>query len=100
MIVPTMIEGPFVDKDGNLTDQARKLMEQLLQNMQQNLSQEGIVVPSQDAAAIATIAAGVDSNGSKICQPGTLLFDTSLQPGTGQLVIFMTDGSFHPITNT
>lgn len=100
MNIPTMIGGPFVDKEGMLTDEARKLLEQLLQVMQQSLSQEGIVIPSQNNTNIATIGAGVDSSGSKIAQPGTVLFNTSLQPGFGQLVVFMLDGSFHPITNT
>lgn len=106
MIVPTMIESRFVDENGFLTDEAKLLMQQLLQNMQQNLSQEGYVVPSQDSANIAIIEAGTDEFGTQIALPGTLLFNTSAVNGgsapapNGQLYILLQDGTFHPITNT
>lgn len=106
MIVPTMIKSQFVDKDGFLTDEAKNLMEQLLQNMQQNLSNEGVVVPSQSAANIAIIQNGTDALGNQIALKGTLIFDTSEVNGgsgpapNGQLKILLQDGTFHPITNT
>jgi len=98
MFVPTMLQQQLVDKDGLLTEAWRSLFEQLLQNMQQALSDEGIVTPSQDTANIAII--------QPAAMNGTLIFNTSAVNGgspsapNGQLYIKLADGTFHPITNT
>ena len=106
MIVPTMIKEVFVDKDGLLTDAAKNLFEQLLQNMQQNFSNEGVVVPGQKDSDITIIQNGTTENGSQIALPGTLIFDkTAINGGSasspnGQLKVLLQDGTFHFITNT
>jgi uncharacterized protein YtpQ (UPF0354 family) len=100
-----MIKQQFVDKDGFLTDAAKNLMEQLLQNMQQNLSDEGLVVPGQDSANVTIIQNGVNEQGAQIALKGTLIFDTSVVNGgsgpapNGQLKILLNDGTFHAIVN-
>src|SRR3990167_4274095 len=105
VFVPNLVQDKFVDEQGYLTPEWRSLFDQLLQNMQQNLSNEGYVVPSQTASDIAIIQAGTNPDGSYIAQNGTLIFDTSAVNGgsiavpNGQLYIRLNDNTFHPITN-
>lgn len=112
-----MIKEPFVNKDGYLSDAAKNLIEQLLQNMQQNLSNEGSVMPSVSSAnnsvnppqaggQLAVIQNGTDSQGTQIALKGTLVFDPAVVNGgtsqnpNGQLKVLLNDGTFHPVTNT
>ncbi len=98
MNVPTFPHEAMVDKDGMITKPWENLFIQLLQNMQQALSEEGIVTPSQTSSDMAIIQPNALN--------GTLLFDTSSVNGgsasspNGRLYIRLADGVFHPITNT
>lgn len=98
MFVPTMIRERVVDKDGFLTAPWQGLFEQLLQNMQQSLSDEGFLIPPLTSANISVI----QTNASN----GTLVFNTSAVNGgsgsapNGQLYVKLADGTFHPVTNT
>jgi hypothetical protein len=112
-----MIKEAFVDEKGHLTEAAKNLMEQLLQNMQQNLSNEGLVSPGVSSAAnsvdppqaggqLGIIQNGTDEQGSQIALKGTIVFDPAVVNGgsgaapNGQLKVLLNDGIFHPITNT
>lgn len=55
MIIPNFQSTPFVDKSGNLTAAWQLIMQQLIQQLQKNLSNEGYTLPQQDAAHIATL---------------------------------------------
>lgn len=106
MIIPTFVQERLVDDQGFLTKPWQSLFEQLLQNMQQNLSEMGIVTPSQDSSNLAVIQNKLNPDGSYIVQNGTLVFNTSSVNGgssgspNGQLYIRLADNTFHPITNT
>jgi len=100
MNIPTFVQGRPLDDSGNWTKQWQMLWDQLLQKMQISLSDEGFVIPSQNQANINTIATGKNPDGSYICMPGTVLFNTEAQDGLGQLQVFMNDHTFHGITNS
>lgn len=98
MYVPVMCKEKLVNDQGFVSDAWKTFFEQLVQNMQQALSDEGIVIPSQSSANMGII------------QPnalvGTLIFNTSAVNGgsgpapNGQLYVKLADGTFHPVTNT
>lgn len=106
MFIPTMVKDRLVDENGFLTKEWANLFEQLLTNMQQALSNEGFLVPSQSQSNMALIQSGVNPTGEQIAIAGTLLFNTDTVNGgsptspRGQLYILLKDGVFHPITNT
>lgn len=85
MIVPNYLNTAFTDSNGNLTPQWSLLLDQLLRQMQINLSNEGFVIPSQNATNMNTI--------EPQAQNGTLLYDST----TGKLRIKLNDGTFHDI---
>lgn len=115
MFVPTNFRGKFIDENGMLTDSAQSLWQQLLQNMQQCLSDEGYVIPSvsSDPASVTPSATGGqlqqvedsfgEQNGAIV---GTVVFDPyeinggSADARNGQLKVLLGDGTFHAITNT
>lgn len=86
MIVPNYIEMPFVDKNGHLTDVWRNILMQLLQQMQQNLSNTGFVIPSQSTANIALLTNAVN---------GTMLYNS-----TTDLPKIKVAGTFKTITTS
>lgn len=96
------------DEEGELnwTREYRLFWQQLLQILQQSLSNEGVVIPSQDSANLTIIQNSTLPDGSQAALPGTLLFNRSAVNGgsssapNGQLYILLADGTFHPITNT
>lgn len=92
MFVPTMPQEKVVNEKGGLTKPWKNFFEQMIQNMQQALSNEGLLAPSQTTANIAVIEPNA--------LPGTLIFNTSAASPNGQLYIRLQDGTFHPITNT
>lgn len=106
MNVPSLPQERMVDENGMLTKAWQNYFEQQQQNMQQCLSNEGFVPPSQTNANMIIIQNGVDENGNQVALPATLIFDTSAVNGgsgpapNGQLNILLQDGTFHPITNT
>lgn len=85
MNVPNFIHDKFVDENGYLTDGWRLFFNQLINEMNENLSQEGIVMPSQttdNADIIKTDALN-----------GTILYDST----TNELKVRLNDGNFHVI---
>lgn len=97
MFVPTMVQDKLLDEDGYLSKPWQAFFEQLIQNMQQALSNEGFAVPPQSAGNMAIIQPNAMS--------GTLLFNSSAVNGgspsapNGQLYIRLADGTFHAIAN-
>lgn len=98
MFVPTITPGPIVDADGMPTPAFQLFLDQLVQNMQQALSNEGFLIPSLIPSDIALIEDGALN--------GTVIFDsTAINGGSfshpnGQLYVKLGDGTFHPIVNT
>lgn len=84
MNVPNYIHDRLVNKEGLLTEEWQVLIGQLLEELQTNFSNEGLVAPSQTTANI------------NIIQPkalaGTLIYDTD----TNQLMVNI-DGTFKAI---
>jgi hypothetical protein len=55
MKIPAFQHVRWTDKEGYLTPEARLIMEQLFTEMQNNLSEQGFVPPSQTADTIAAL---------------------------------------------
>lgn len=69
MNIPNFVDAKVVDKDGYLTDIWKQIFSQLIDQMQQNLSNEGHFMPKQDTATVTAL------NTSK--SVGAILFDSS-----------------------
>lgn len=89
MIIPNFVHDKVVDGEGNLTPQWIMFFTQLLDQMQLNLSEEGIVAPSQTTSNITII----ESDPNNVPLNGTLLYDST----TNQLKVRLSDGTFHVI---
>ena len=85
MKVPSYINGAIVSESGELTESWQNVFVQLFDEMQANLSDEGVVSPSQSSANISII----EPNAS----PGTLIFDSD----TNELKVRLSDGTFHVV---
>lgn len=85
MNVPNFIHDKFVDENGYLTDGWRLFFNQLINEMNENLSQEGIVMPSQTTANADIIKTDALN--------GTILYDST----TNELKVRLNDGNFHVI---
>mgnify|MGYP000877124195 CR=1 FL=1 len=99
MYVPTLPQGPVIDPEtGYWTTEYKNFWDVLLQNMQQALSNEGFLIPSQPQSQLAILQLNAII--------GTLIFDTSEVNGgsmgspNGQLYVKLADGIFHKIVNT
>lgn len=111
----------MIDKDGKPSIYWQTLFIQLLQNLQQSLSNEGFVIPNvssannsvnppvaggQLALIQATYGQSTPSFTNIGVQLGTLVFDPAEVNGSmtaipnGQLKILLGDGTFHKVTNT
>lgn len=96
--IATFPQGPIVDSTGEPTAEFSTWMTQIIQNLQQDISDEGFVMPSQDVTNINLIEPNAAT--------GTLIFNTSLSNGSltetpnGQLMVKLADGVFHPVTNS
>ncbi len=112
MFVPILPAEKMVGDDGFVTKPWETYFEQLQQNMQQALSDEGFLIPSVSSQVIppATIS-NVQVVQNSFGRPngilaGTLIFDpyeingATLPARNGKLKILLNDGTFHPITNT
>lgn len=85
MNVPWWSGGQAVDSNGNFTPEYSTFQEQQRQVMQQNLSNEGFVIPQQNTSDIGII--------EPTAKEGTLLYNSD----TNQLLVRLSDGTFHPI---
>lgn len=84
MKIPNFIDAQFVDKNtGNLTTTWRFLLNQLFTELQQNVSEEGFVVPKLSTTDIAKLTKAVD---------GTLIYDN-----TTNVLMIRKSGVFTPV---
>lgn len=121
MFVPILSQSDMLDKDGKPSVSWQTLFIQLLQNLQQSLSNEGYVIPNVSSAANsvtppvvggqlgiieATYGMSTPTFTNLGVQLGTLVFDPAEVNGSmtaipnGQLKILLGDGTFHKVTNT
>lgn len=70
MKIPNFSNARFVEKDGHLTEEWRHVLEQLFNELQQQMSDEGHVMPSQDATNVAVL----DGDATKA---GATLYNTT-----------------------
>lgn len=103
MIVPTLnvLQHPVIGQNGLMTPQWQLFMTQLIQQLQINFSNEGIVVPtlSSDPASVTPAESGgqigqLESN--QYVQNGTLIYDEF----TNQLKVRLSDTNFYTITTS
>lgn len=109
-IIPIFPQDKPFEKDNNgdlnWTREYNLFWTQLLQCIQQVVSNEGVVIPTQDSDNVTIIQNSLLSNGEQAALPGTLLFNSSAVNGgttdapNGQLNVLLQDGVFHPITNS
>lgn len=69
MEIPSYLEAQVIDENGRFTPVWQRIMQQLLQELQINLSDEGIVMPSQSAANITVLTTAAVN--------GTLVYDST-----------------------
>lgn len=74
MKVPLFTRQSFVDKDGNLTPAIQQVFDVLFQQMQQNLSNDGMVIPGLNTNDINQAASPSNTNNKP---NGTLWYDTT-----------------------
>jgi hypothetical protein len=86
MKIPNFINTAFVDGNGVLTDVWGKTLNQLFDQMQQNISEEGFVIPSLTTTDIARLVNAPN---------GTLIIDSTLNVLKVKLA-----GTFRTITTT
>ncbi len=81
MIIPSYVDIPVIDpKTGMFTSQWKAIMQQLLTSLITNASDQGIVMPSQDATEITLIETSQRSTptGNQFnCQFGTIVYDVT-----------------------
>jgi hypothetical protein len=100
MNIPSYVDVPMVDmQTGMVSAQWKPILQQLLTTLIDNASDQGLVVPSQDATNVALIQNNVVSNptGNQFtCQFGTLLYNTT----TNQLLVALSNAgvpTFHVV---
>lgn len=83
--IPNLPTGAIVDKDGMPTDDELFFRQNLITALQKLMGDEGLVIPSQTTSDISTIVAnqsyilsGDTVVGSYTCEPGTLLYDSTV----------------------
>lgn len=89
MIIPTFTHDKVVRDDGYFTSPWEILFQTLLQTLQQNVSDEGFVIPSQTSANITRI----ESNPVIDCR---LIYNSD----TNKLMVRLADGTFHNVTTS
>jgi hypothetical protein len=99
MNVPSFLDSRVIKEDGTWTDEWKTIMQALFQNMQSNLGNEGLVMPMQSAANIATIQNNtvlVNGNTIYTCSYGTMIYNSSAN--TAQVAL--NNGSGVPMFKT
>ncbi len=111
MVIPTYAEDRIIDEEGKPLPGFISFIQNLIQNMQLSLSDEGYLIPSvTDAQKLViqnsfqtTVVNPSSQTVSTGVRPGTMVFDTETANGgspNGQLWVLLNDGVFHPVTNT
>lgn len=88
MLVPSFADTKAVDKEGNWSPAWNANMSILLEQLQQNYSNAGLVVPTQVAENVAAL--------QPTATIGTLLYNRD----TDKLQVLLADGTFHDITTS
>ena len=83
--IPTFVQEKPLDENGNWSKPWQQLWEQLLQNMQQSISDEGFLIPSQTTANIAVIIAINPETGTPFMSPGTIIYDSTTDEFKGMV---------------
>lgn len=73
MNVPTFTKQKFVDEDGNLSAPIAQMLDVFFQQAQENLSNDGIVIPSKTTSDINYIFSASNQNSKP---DGTILYDS------------------------
>lgn len=98
MITIPLEDLQFVDKNGMLTNEAQTMLNTVFQAMQQDLSNQGFVIPAPSITDISELEGEMPA--------GTFIFDESVENGgtptepLGQLKVMLADGTWHAVTNT
>jgi hypothetical protein len=87
MKVPVFSDVPYVEQDRTLTDQALLYQEELNQALQNNLSDNGWVIPSLTATQVVAIEPSMPD--------GTIWLET-----TNNVLVVKINGSLEKITTT
>lgn len=76
MKIPSLPVDRFIDpKVNDVSEGGRQFLDTLVNQLQTNFSEEGLVVPSQSATNITIIQDNQNENGSFTCQGGTLIYN-------------------------
>lgn len=79
--IPTFIKQKSVDKEGNFTPPMQVFFDQLIQQMQDNLSDAGLVAPANTTANINSYA---NDTGGNSKPDGTIWYDTDTNEFKGK----------------
>lgn len=82
MIIPTLLKNRFIDKEGFLTSEAQEYQDQLNIQMQKNLSDDGLVIPSKTTDEINHIA---DPTTENFRPNGTMWYDSTTNQFKGKI---------------
>lgn len=99
MNIPNLPVGKIVDEDGMPTDQELTFRQNLVSELQDNASDEGLVIPTQSTTNITNIQNHTIPNPADpmnpiyTCQFGTFLYDSN----TNEIKVAIDDGSGIPI---
>jgi hypothetical protein len=114
VIIVSVPTDKLMDEKGEMAVPWGNFFDQNTQQMQQNLGQEGFVIPQVSSAANSVMPPTTGGQLAQVqatfgqqngVQLGTLIFDPAETNGgsptpNGQLKILLADGVFHKITNT
>lgn len=95
MIIPNFQNSRFVNKDGYLTDEWQNIFQALITALQQNLSDEGFLVPQQSAANIAKLQTAFAASTNPATYNGDLIYDS-----TNDLLKVNIAGTFKTVTTS
>jgi hypothetical protein len=77
MNIPNVPSSKIVDPDGNPTSIEQLFRQQLISELQDNASNEGLVAPSQPTTNITSIQNNQLANGEFTCGGGRFIYDST-----------------------
>ena len=93
MNIPNYIDTKIISAGGMWSDEWKFIMQQLIQQLQLNASNEGLVAPTQNATNMTTIQNHQNPNGDYTTQYGTILYNST----DNTIRIAVNNGSGAPI---
>lgn len=99
MKIPQFLDIAVIEKRGEeyfWTAEWRDIIKQLMSELSTDASDEGLVMPTQNATNITTIQNNTLSNGAATCQFGTGLYNST----ANSIMFCINDGSGNPIFKT